>query len=140
MNRVTPMKFRLARSLALATVAATLTAVTAAAAAPVAAGGGKFPSMNRGPGPHGKMHPAMTAIRRYSGTFIDQSSQFHCQSANAANQCYGPSQIRTAYGLSSLLADGKDGAGQTIVIVDAYQNPTMRADLATFDSQFGLAA
>ena len=33
-----------------------------------------------------------------------------------------------------------DGTGQTIAIVDAYNEPTLKADLAAFDSQFGLAA
>ena len=31
-----------------------------------------------------------------------------------------------------------DGTGQTIAIVDAYDDPNIQADLNTFDTQFGL--
>jgi hypothetical protein len=46
-----------------------------------------------------------------------------------------PAQVRAAYGLDSL---GLTGAGQTIGIVDAFDAPTVRNDLATFSQQFGL--
>jgi subtilase family serine protease len=48
--------------------------------------------------------------------------------------CYTPQLIRTAYDVPSRL----NGAGQSIVIVDAYGSPTIRRDLATFDAEFGL--
>src|SRR5205085_2314870 len=48
-----------------------------------------------------------------------------------------PSQVRHAYGFDQL-AD--DGAGQTIAIVTAYDDPNIASDLATFDSAYGLAA
>lgn len=47
-----------------------------------------------------------------------------------------PSQIIGAYNLNS--ATG--GAGTTIAIVDAYDDPTIANDLATFSSYFGLPA
>ena len=47
-----------------------------------------------------------------------------------------PSQIIGAYHLDS--ATG--GAGATIAIVDAYDDPTIAVDLATFSSYFGLPA
>ena len=50
--------------------------------------------------------------------------------------CYDPAQIRQAYNVPSTY----DGAGQTIVIVDAYGDPTIEADLAFFDQFFGLPA
>ncbi len=46
-----------------------------------------------------------------------------------------PTEVRTAYGLDGL---GLTGAGQTIAIVDAYNDPTVRRDLETFTTQFGL--
>jgi subtilase family serine protease len=48
--------------------------------------------------------------------------------------CYTPALIRAAYNVPSSL----DGAGQTIVIVDAYGSPTIRNDLHVFDQVFGL--
>jgi subtilase family serine protease len=54
--------------------------------------------------------------------------------------CYSPQQIRTAYHINSLLNAGITGAGHTIVIVDAFQNPGMQQDLLNFDGVFGLPA
>ncbi|MFF5860019.1 carboxypeptidase regulatory-like domain-containing protein [Streptomyces sp. NPDC012751] len=45
----------------------------------------------------------------------------------------GPQDLRNAY---SLPADG--GAGQTIAIVDAHDNPQAEADLAVYRAQYGL--
>jgi len=49
-----------------------------------------------------------------------------------------PKQVTTAYEVTPLFARGIDGAGQTIVIVDSFGSPTISADLAHFDSYFGL--
>jgi subtilase family serine protease len=57
-----------------------------------------------------------------------------------ARLCYQPAQVRTAYDLGPLYAQGIDGKGVTIVIVDAYGSPTIASDLKTFDTAFGLAA
>lgn len=50
--------------------------------------------------------------------------------------CYPPSFIRAAYNYPSTLT----GAGQTILIVDAFGSPTIESDLAAFDSLFGIPA
>jgi subtilase family serine protease len=54
--------------------------------------------------------------------------------------CYGPNQIRNAYGFQTLLNKGITGAGRTIVIIDAYGSDTLAADLATFNAYFGIPA
>jgi subtilase family serine protease len=59
---------------------------------------------------------------------------FSCQVTDPAG-CYGPAQIRAAYGVDQLAATG---AGRKIVIVDAFQSPTIAHDLALFDQVFGL--
>jgi subtilase family serine protease len=64
---------------------------------------------------------------------------FSCQTTDPAG-CYGPAQIRAAYGIDKLGNHGVDGRGRTIVIVDAFQSPTIGHDLATFDGLFGLPA
>ncbi len=48
-----------------------------------------------------------------------------------------PAEIRQAYQASSSLGTG---AGETIAIVDAYDDPNIQSDLNTFDTQFGLPA
>jgi subtilase family serine protease len=54
--------------------------------------------------------------------------------------CYEPAQIQQAYDLAPLYARGVTGKGTTIVIVDSFGSPTIRNDLATFDTTFGLPA
>jgi subtilase family serine protease len=54
--------------------------------------------------------------------------------------CYAPAQIRQAYHLGPLYAKGVTGKGVTIVIVDSYGSPTIRADLAVFDRAYHLPA
>jgi subtilase family serine protease len=49
---------------------------------------------------------------------------------------FGPSSLQAAYNLPSATA----GAGRTVAIVDAYDDPTAEADLAVYRAQFGLPA
>src|SRR5579862_162061 len=55
--------------------------------------------------------------------------------ANVAG--FGPGQIRTAYGVSTL---SNYGSGQIIALIDAYDNPNAEADLGVFTAKFGLPA
>jgi hypothetical protein len=57
--------------------------------------------------------------------------------APSGTVAYTPAQIRAAYGISAL---SLDGTGQTIAIVDAYDDPNIFQSLDAFDSQFGLTA
>jgi hypothetical protein len=59
---------------------------------------------------------------------------------------FSPANISQAYGFNSIyFPDGQggfikgDGAGQTIAVVIAYQQPNLAADLHAFDQQFGLS-
>ena len=54
--------------------------------------------------------------------------------------CYGPDQFQTAYNEQPLFNTGITGAGQTIVIVDSFGSPTIKADLAVFDAEYNLPA
>jgi subtilase family serine protease len=54
--------------------------------------------------------------------------------------CYRPSQFQQAYDLKPLYAHGLNGAGKTIILVDSFGSPTIKSDLATFDSSFHLPA
>jgi subtilase family serine protease len=62
----------------------------------------------------------------------------------AAIQGFSPAEIRHSYGFDRVsLANGAvagTGQGQTIAIVDAYNDPNIVNDLAVFDAQFGLSA
>jgi hypothetical protein len=61
-------------------------------------------------------------------------------SLSAGPAGYTPSQIRHAYAFDQISFNGVagDGRGQTIAIVDAYDDPSIVADLHQFDSAFGL--
>src|SRR2546427_5881405 len=63
-----------------------------------------------------------------------------CQNPTAPMPCYTPQQIRTAYNMESVISGGTTGAGQTIVIIAGFQDPTLLTDLARFDQTFGLPA
>src|SRR5579875_1681444 len=47
---------------------------------------------------------------------------------------YGPSNLESAYNLPS----GSAGSGETVAIVDAYDDPAAEADLQTYRAQYGL--
>ena len=53
---------------------------------------------------------------------------------------FSPSQIRDAYGMNQVsFGDvAGTGSGQTIALIDAYNDPTIQNDLAGFDAEFGL--
>jgi subtilase family serine protease len=55
-----------------------------------------------------------------------------------SNPCYYfPSDVQTAYGITAL-HNGNGGAGRTIAIVDAFNDPQVANNLAIFSTQFGL--
>ena len=77
------------------------------------------------------------------------AAQASCRHLTAA-ACYGPQQLRVAYGVAPLLDRGIDGHGQSVVLMEFAKNPQqpepqgavpitdIRQDLALFDDVFGL--
>ena len=57
---------------------------------------------------------------------------------DAAVSGFGPAQLQAAYNLASAAASG--GSGQTVAVVDAYDDTNAESDLAVYRSQFGLPA
>ncbi|MGH2933224.1 MAG: S53 family peptidase [Gaiellaceae bacterium] len=91
---------------------------------------------------HGTMSPAAGPATLYQSVGrplagATGSVLFGCQVTSPAG-CYGPDQIRAAYGIQPLLDHGINGSGRTIVIIDAFGSPTIADDLALFDSLWGL--
>jgi subtilase family serine protease len=64
------------------------------------------------------------------------AQQFSCEAVTAPLRCYTPQQMVKAYGWSQFKNRGK---GQTVVIIDAFQSPTLSSDLQAEDAEFGLA-
>src|SRR6266702_517669 len=67
-----------------------------------------------------------------------RTSKVHKDSGTSTTSGYIPSQLQAAYGLTS--ASAADGSGQTIAIVDAYNDPSAAADLAVYRAAYGLTA
>ncbi len=63
-------------------------------------------------------------------------------SSSPDSSYYSPLQMRSAYSVNGISfgATAGDGTGQTIAIVNAYDDPNIASDLAVFDAQYGLAA
>jgi subtilase family serine protease len=70
------------------------------------------------------------------------NATFRCQNrpmdGSQGPRCYQAAQIQNAYNITPLLNRGVNGAGRTIVIVDAFGSPTIASDLQTFDAVMGL--
>lgn len=111
-------------STAVGTLLATTSGAPAGAALPIQL------QTRSGPpkGPVGSLTPARSAAP-------DEAS---CR--KHGYRCYDPSELQNAYDVSPLLDEGDGGAGQTIVIVDSFGSPTIKADLRTFDKAYGLPA
>jgi subtilase family serine protease len=99
-------------------------------------------------GPHGTMPlslrlPSQETLANVSPGPGPQYGLFTCQvgrSSIPGRQCYDPYQMRHAYQVDSLISAGFDGSGHTIVIVDAFQNPNLVSQVATYDAFYGLPA
>lgn len=78
---------------------------------------------------HGSRATCFAVYRHVSG------ARANAAPAAGAPTGYGPAQIASAYKLPT-----SAGAGRTVAIVDAYDNPKAEADLAVFRKHFGLPA
>lgn len=68
---------------------------------------------------------------------IQMDVNAHGAKPNASSPSgYNPADLRSAYALTSSTA----GSGQTVAIVDAYDDPNAEADLGVYRAQFGLPA
>ncbi len=50
-----------------------------------------------------------------------------------------PAELRSAYGFNNISFSG-NGAGQTIAIVDAYDDPNIASDLTSYDNTYGITS
>ena len=108
--------------------------LAAAWASPAATGPG------RGPAPvaaAATVGPLSTVVR--TGYTVTPPTTAECR-ATFGLACYSPRQLETAYRLNGLYAEGLTGKGRTIALVDSFGSPTIAADLAAFDTAFGLPA
>ena len=92
--------------------------------------------------PHSVAHRMTPAVQnplayKYAGKVSGNSTPvFSCQLPGSSINCYNPLELAKAYDIPANLT----GAGQTIVIIDAFGNPTISQDLNVEDTTFGLPA
>ncbi len=129
MQRFANRRVYLALAVALVAVATTIAAVAGSARGEHGAvSGAKTPAIGA--------HPEYQVVGQTTGSGLQL---FTCQTSTPAG-CYGPDQMRAAYGTQSFIDQGLTGAGKTIVIIDAYGSSTIDSDLAIFDTAWGLPA
>ncbi|MCF8206612.1 MAG: hypothetical protein K9J82_16140 [Methylotenera sp.] len=116
-----------------------------------------LPEPDNGATPHQAQALAGVATRGLTRERLDESVRARAAAAgtgeaspmatSTAVTVYTPAQIRAAYGLPALPASTTSltatqaaqlGAGQTIYIVNAKHDPNIVAELAAFNSKFGL--
>ncbi len=131
------MRIALLPAVAAATVAATATLSATGGAALGTASPALPASVGSAPAPRVAVYPDAIMLRYAPKAAPPATSD--CESANNL-ACYTPDDIRNAYNLPALYARGATGKGETILIVDAFGSPTIKADLAAFDAQFGYPA
>jgi len=76
--------------------------------------------------------PSMQLTGTYTGNFLN------AEPLNGWGCGYTPPMIQAAYNLNGLYAEGYNGAGQTIGIVDSCGSLTIQNDANAFSDQFGL--
>ena len=93
------------------------------------------------------MLKATHAAQNFSASSMSTEQSIQPQANSAAVVTYTPAQIRAAYGLPALPANttaltaaqaAQLGAGQTIYLVDAQNDPYVVQELAAFNQKFGL--
>jgi subtilase family serine protease len=84
-------------------------------------------------------HACSTGVPKgvaHCDALVRTDSQAKTVQPNALPAGYGPADLQSAYKLPSSTA----GAGQTVAIVDAQDDPNAESDLATYRSTYGLPA
>ncbi len=126
--RVKGVTARRTAAVVLLTLVAVAVAMSIGSAHRTAVSGSMTPDTLRGP----HFAKLISKAANPSGTVL-----FGCQLPGSDPVCYGPDQMRAAYGVDKLAPN--DGTGKTIVIVDAFGSPTIASDLAGYSAIWGLA-
>jgi subtilase family serine protease len=88
-----------------------------------------------------KVLPRLTAGSESPVSFMRPHYTIHTETASSPagppTSALSPTQVRHAYGFDKI---ANQGAGQTIGIVDAYDDANAESDLGVFDTQYGLPA
>ena len=81
------------------------------------------------------MRPAASDYVQVSSS---ETPPTQAQCASVGRRCFTPQSTRAAYNVNPLYANGFDGTGTTIAVVDSYGSDTMAHDLHVYNQAFGL--
>jgi subtilase family serine protease len=90
--------------------------------------------------PNGRFFPTQCFVGDNTVSISDGINTATYTGQTYGGCAYQPSELAVAYKFNQLYSEGLNGAGQTIVIVDAFGSPTLAADVALFDRLYGLPA
>jgi subtilase family serine protease len=82
------------------------------------------------------VHPTVAEYVQLTASTVPPTQ---AQCASVGRRCFAPQAIQAAYNVGPLYAQGLNGRGQTIAIVDSYGSDTIAHDLHVFNNAFGLA-
>src|SRR5438552_12178948 len=121
---------RSARASAAAVVAVCLVALMSTVGWAAGQGPGPHPGPNGASGPHRPVcGPAADGTARCHADVITKADgSTPAASPSPSSSFYGPADLQSAYQLPG----ASDGAGKTVAIVDAYDNPNAESDLAAY--------
>ena len=128
----------------IAALAAGLLATTPVSALAASTPTATAPGSTTGPAAHFQHACGQSFTAGAKHCFVIKNTAAHPTAQNVrpnaipSGNGYGPSQFQAAYGLTT--ASAADGAGQTVAVVDAYNDPTAASDLAAYRSAAGLPA
>lgn len=88
--------------------------------------------------PDGRFFPTQCFVGDNTATISDGINTATYTGQTYGGCAYQPSELATAYNFNALFSQGLTGAGQTVVIVDAFGSPTLASDVALFNSLYGL--
>src|SRR4029077_20467657 len=93
----------------------------------------------RGSTPSAALPTPRPTVNDYIQLTTSETPPTQVQCNSAGRRCFTPQATRASYNLNPLYADGVDGRGFTIAIVDAYGSDTIAHDLHVYDTQMGLS-
>jgi len=77
-------------------------------------------------------------VSDYTQLTTNEIPPTEAQCESVGRRCFTPQATQASYNVGPLYANGVNGAGQTIAIVDSYGSDTMAHDLHVYDQAFGL--
>ena len=81
------------------------------------------------------IHPT---VSDYAFVSASETPPTQAQCASVGRRCFSPQAVQAAYNMGPLYADGFNGAGMTIALVDSYGSDTIAHDLHVYNEAFGL--